>query len=168
MLFVKRHLVSMHQLNKVVGAVPGQGAGTKAGVLRNKVLARLVGVEVDVGKVAASPARNAHLLGKLAGMVNQDDIKALLHGNASAKEASCTSANDQYIGFQHRSHKGDCMQVLALFQEGLNHLSECLRLVMVEHVSAILELNLAQLRDLFDAFLVLLKSVAALPPASQL
>ena len=165
---MKRHLVGMHQLNKVVGTVPGQGAGAKARVFRNKVLARLVGVKVDVGKVAASPTRDAHLLRQLAGMVNQDDIKALLHGNASAKEASCTSANDQYIGFKHRSGKGDCMQFLALLQEGLNHLGKCLRLVMVEHVSAILELNLTQLRDLFDAFLILLKSVAALPPSIQL
>jgi hypothetical protein len=71
------------------------------------VLAGLVGVEVDIGKVAASSTRDAYLLGEFARVINQDDAKTLLHGNTSAKEASRPCTNDQYIGFKHGVKKAN-------------------------------------------------------------
>lgn len=127
-----------------------------------------MGVEVDIGKVAAPSTRDAHLLGEFSRVINQDDAKALLHGNTSAKETCRPSANDQYIGFKHGVKKANSRQAIGLGEKSLNDLGERLWLVVVKHVSAIAELNLAQLWDGFDSLLVLLKGVQTLPPAFQL
>lgn len=127
-----------------------------------------MGVEVDIGKVATPSTRDAHLLGEFARVINQDDAKALLHGNTSAKEPCRPSANDQYIGFKHGVKKSKLKAGDRLGEKSLNDLGERLWLVVVKHVSAIAELNLAQLWDGFDSLLVLLKGVQTLPPAFQL
>lgn len=96
--------VSVHQRDEVGGCEARQGRAAELGVLSHKMLVRRTHVQIAVGEVAASAARDADLLGHLGRMIDQQHLQALLAGLGRAEQAGGTGADDDGV----KIWKGTC------------------------------------------------------------
>ena len=72
------------------------------GGVANEVTLRCAHVEIAIGEVGATTARDADLFGDALAVVEQQDPESALSCDASAKQAGCASANDDDVESRRR------------------------------------------------------------------
>jgi hypothetical protein len=100
-LFVKRDVVRLHQVNEILGGVTRQCTAAKVWVLAQEMFVGRAGIDESVGEVAPSAARDSNFFGDFGTVVNQQHRQAQLAGHASTKKTGSTGTYDDHITCLH-------------------------------------------------------------------
>ena len=75
-LFMEGDAVLLHQIDEVLWRVARQGRAAKVRVFAQEVALRSARVEIAIREIAATATGNAHLLGHLGGMVDDQNLQS--------------------------------------------------------------------------------------------
>ena len=107
--FVESDAVFVYQGHKVGSGVAAQSASGELRVLAQKMLVRRAWVDVAVGEIAATAARDTDFFCHLGAVVDQQHLQTLLCCHPRAKQPCGPRADDQHICLGHGWFKNASM-----------------------------------------------------------